>query len=178
MRERCLVKRSCWCSNDMFSACYSGQNTKKRIGDVKDRHGLGIRGRKGRWMWVLVIDIQTVRRRLEPSGRNMNPMPSLSAGQLKLKSFSIAPSSPSSSESSPHPLTRPGRHSDGDDLACRNEPGRSYIQCGPIGNRTHQRRWRVRPITRRRNNHGRVGLRQWRRICCKLVLQYARRTDH
>lgn len=40
---------------------------------------------------MLVIDIQTVRRRLEPSGRNMNPMPSLSAGQLKLKSFSIAP---------------------------------------------------------------------------------------
>lgn len=58
---------------------------------------------KRRRMWVLVIDIQTVRRRLEPSGRNMNPMPSLSAGQLKLKSFSIAPFSPSSSESFPPP---------------------------------------------------------------------------
>lgn len=122
--EPCLVKRASSCTNDMFSACYSGQNTKKRIGDVK-ADMTGHTREKIRRMWVLVIDIQTVRRRLEPSGRNMNPMPSLSAGQLKLKSFSISPFSPSSSDSFPHPLPRAGRHSDGDDIACHIEAGRS-----------------------------------------------------
>lgn len=44
--EPCLVKWASSCANDMFSACYSGQNTKKRIGDVKDRHGWAYAGEK------------------------------------------------------------------------------------------------------------------------------------